>query len=101
MAEREDGFYWVRIFDEWTVAEWCDSSWWVVGNGDPWWDPVLGGAQEPKLDEIGPRIDSYTGEWPHKDKSGRLGGEVRRWCGHRRHQGRITGDEPIGPLRKP
>jgi hypothetical protein len=29
---RDKGFYWVRIYDEWTVAEWVGDRWFLCGN---------------------------------------------------------------------
>jgi hypothetical protein len=77
MIEREEGFYWVRIIDEWTIGEWCDNNWWVVGCDSSWRGPGLRRRErprDPELDEIGPRIESYTGseqpEGPNDPKAG-------------------------------
>lgn len=35
MSEREDGFYWVFIYDAWVVAEWVDDSWWTTEFDNP------------------------------------------------------------------
>jgi hypothetical protein len=59
MAERESGFYWVRVGDEWTVGEWTDGRWYIVGDECSWGEP---GSEERmtgesgKLAEIGPLI---------------------------------------------
>ena len=29
---RENGYYWVKTFGEWTVSEWKDGYWWFCGN---------------------------------------------------------------------
>jgi hypothetical protein len=29
---RQNGFYWVRLDDGWTVANWDGARWWMIGS---------------------------------------------------------------------
>lgn len=34
LDDRDEGFYWIFINDEWTVAQWANGEWWVTGMSD-------------------------------------------------------------------
>ena len=59
--ERESGFYWVKYFDEWIVAEYCASgssrdamNWLIHGHPQCFYDN--------KFEEIGERIERKESE---------------------------------------
>jgi hypothetical protein len=45
--DRENGFYWVKIGDNWEVAEWAQGHWWVCGSEVP---PLEARTVGPKID---------------------------------------------------
>ena len=51
---REDGFYWIRIGEEWTVGEWTSIPRWT--SGGCW---TLLGTEEERddADEVGAKIE--------------------------------------------
>ena len=55
-SELKSGFYWVRIGEHWTVGQWADGRWYVVGDEVHWNSPGSEGRASDKLDEIGPLI---------------------------------------------
>ena len=57
---RENGYYWVKTFGEWTVAEWKDGYWWVCGNDCEY--------REDEIGEIGEKVERK--EEGMKDTSG-------------------------------
>jgi len=48
MAERKEGFYWVRYFYGWEAAEWDGTEWWLSG--------AYQGRKTSVLELVGPRI---------------------------------------------
>lgn len=35
---RKDGYYFVKLNDGWTIANWSDNSWTFVGNDETFYD---------------------------------------------------------------
>lgn len=48
--QRPEGYYWVKIFDKWRIAEWGDSYWWLHS--------IIFNYSDSDMQEVGQRIPS-------------------------------------------
>lgn len=55
--KREDGFYWVRWYNEWMVAKWTNDTG-RIANGIGWWD-VPGWIDDAWEDDAFAEIDEH------------------------------------------
>ena len=48
---RESGFYWVKRFGKWSIAEWEErySDWWMTGTDECFSDDELGEIDERRI----------------------------------------------------
>ena len=47
MNKRQEGFYWIKINNIWTIAEYSDSRWWIPGREEP----ILNDSDIYEIDE--------------------------------------------------
>lgn len=48
---RESGFYWLKSGDAWTIGEWSEGGWCVIGSDGFWSDE--------NMEQIGERIPDH------------------------------------------
>jgi hypothetical protein len=53
LTDRKPGFYWVRVTDDWVVARWFHTSWWLAGDEIGCGDDFFEEIDETKLERVG------------------------------------------------
>ena len=50
--KREEGYYWIRVGNEWSIAQFIDNEWWLVADDGGWSDKVFDEIDERRIERL-------------------------------------------------